>query len=78
MSWRRSQLSVFVDLQGFGARLRDNGENTARPQVNHVPPKLFAQYAAMRTKLAAEPESDAERSFGLGWRASIGSRWVEC
>ncbi len=38
------------------ARRRDSGESTARPQVNHVPPKLLAQHAAIRLKLRAEPD----------------------
>jgi transposase len=38
------------------ARRRDTGESTARPQVNHVPPKLLAQHEAIRLKLKAEPD----------------------
>jgi transposase len=38
------------------ARRRHSGETTARPQVNHVPPKLLTKYAAIRTKLSAEPD----------------------
>jgi transposase len=38
------------------ARRRESGETTARPQVNHVRPKLLAQHAAIRTKLTAEPD----------------------
>lgn len=38
------------------ARRRDTGERTARPQVNHVPPKLSAQHGAIRLKLKAEPD----------------------
>jgi transposase len=38
------------------ARRRDSGETIARPQINHVPPKLLAQHAAIRTKLTAEPD----------------------
>jgi transposase len=38
------------------ARRRDSGESTARPQVNHVPPKLLAQHEAIRLKLQAEPD----------------------
>ena len=38
------------------ARRRTTGENTARPQVNHVPPKLLGQHEAIRLKLKAEPD----------------------
>jgi len=38
------------------ARRRDTGESTARPQVNHVAPKLLAQHEAIRLKLKAEPD----------------------
>jgi transposase len=38
------------------ARRRDSGETTARPQINHVPPKLLAQHAAIRAKLTADPD----------------------
>ncbi len=38
------------------ARRRETGENTARAQVNHVPPKLLAQHDAIRLKLKAEPD----------------------
>lgn len=38
------------------ARRRKTGESTARPQVNHVPPKLLGQYEAIRRKLKAEPD----------------------
>lgn len=38
------------------ARRRETGESTARPQVNHVPPKLLEHYAAIRLKLKAEPD----------------------
>ena len=31
------------------ARRRETGESTARPQVNHVPPKLLEHYAAIRS-----------------------------
>jgi transposase len=34
----------------------ETGESTARPQVNHVPPKLLEHYAAIRLKLKAEPD----------------------
>jgi transposase len=37
------------------ARRRQTGESTARPQINHVPPKLLAHYAAIRAKLTAQP-----------------------
>jgi len=32
------------------ARRRDSGETTARPQINHVPPKLLAKLEAILTK----------------------------
>ena len=38
------------------ARRRESGESTARPQVNHVPPKLLGHYEAIRLKLKAEPD----------------------
>ena len=38
------------------ARRRESGESTARPQVNHAPPKRLAQQAAIRLKLKAEPD----------------------
>ena len=38
------------------ARRRETGESTARPQVNHVPPKLLEHYEAIRLKLKAEPD----------------------
>lgn len=38
------------------ARRRETGESTARPQVNHVPPKLLGQHQAIREKLGAEPD----------------------
>ena len=38
------------------ARRRETGESTARPQVNHVPPKLLPYYEAIRCKLEAEPD----------------------
>jgi len=38
------------------ARRRETGQSTARPQVNHVPPKLLAQHEAIRLKLKAEPD----------------------
>src|SRR5580658_5349704 len=38
------------------ARRRVSGESTARPQVNHVPPKLLAQHEAIRLKVRAEPD----------------------
>jgi transposase len=38
------------------ARRRASGESTARPQVNHVPPKLLAQHEAIRLKVKAEPD----------------------
>lgn len=38
------------------ARRRDTGESTARPQINHVPPKLLAQHEAIRLKLKSEPD----------------------
>jgi len=38
------------------ARRRVSGESTARPQVNHVPPKLLAQHEAIRLKVKAEPD----------------------
>lgn len=38
------------------ARRRETGESTARPQVNHVPPKLLPYYEAIRGKLEAEPD----------------------
>ena len=38
------------------ARRRHTGEDAARPQVNHVPPKLLAKHEAIRTKLQGEPD----------------------
>ena len=38
------------------ARRRETGESTARPQVNHVSPKLLAYHEAIRLKLRAEPD----------------------
>jgi transposase len=38
------------------ARRRKTGESTARPQLNHVPPKLLPYYEAIRRKLEAEPD----------------------
>jgi len=38
------------------ARRRASGESTARPQVNHVPPKLLAQHEVIRLKVKAEPD----------------------
>jgi transposase len=38
------------------ARRRVSGESTARPQVNHVPPKLLAQHEVIRLKVKAEPD----------------------
>jgi hypothetical protein len=38
------------------ARRRASGGSTARPQVNHVPPKLLAQHEAIRLKVKAEPD----------------------
>jgi transposase len=38
------------------ARQRETGESTARPQVNHVPPKLLPYYEAIRRKLEQEPD----------------------
>lgn len=38
------------------ARRRSSGESTARPQINHVPPKLLAHHEAARAKLKAEPD----------------------
>jgi transposase len=38
------------------ARRRETGESTARPQINHVPPKLLEHYEAIRLKLKAEPD----------------------
>jgi transposase len=38
------------------ARRRETGESTARPQVNHVPPKLERHYEAIRLQLKAEPD----------------------
>jgi transposase len=38
------------------ARRRDTGESTARPQINHVSPKLLAQHEAIRLKLKSEPD----------------------
>jgi hypothetical protein len=37
------------------ARQRESGESAARPQVNHVPPKLLGHCVAIRLKLKAEP-----------------------
>ena len=38
------------------ARRRQTGESTARPQVNHVPPKLLPYYEAIRRKLEEKPD----------------------
>lgn len=38
------------------ARRRETGESTARPQVNHVPPKLLPHYEAIRRKVKQEPD----------------------
>ena len=38
------------------ARRRHTGEDAARPQVNHVPPKLLAKHEAIRTKVKGEPD----------------------
>ena len=38
------------------ARRRKTGQSTARPQINHVPPKLLGQHEAIRLKLKAEPD----------------------
>jgi transposase len=38
------------------ARRRETGESTARPQLNHVLPKLLPYYDAIRRKLEAEPD----------------------
>jgi transposase len=44
-----------VDLQGAATSAR-HGESTARPQVNHVPPKLLSQHEAIRLKLKTAPD----------------------
>jgi transposase len=38
------------------ARRRETGESTARPQVNHVPPKLLPYDEAIRRKLEEAPD----------------------
>ena len=38
------------------ARRRETGESTARPQVNHVPPKLLPYYEAILCKVNEEPD----------------------
>lgn len=38
------------------ARRRETGESTARPQINHVPPKLLPYYEAIRRKLKEESD----------------------
>jgi transposase len=38
------------------ARRRETGESTARPQVNHVPPKLLPYYEAIRRKVREESD----------------------
>jgi transposase len=38
------------------ARRRETGESTARPQVNHVPPKLLPYYEAILRKVNEEPD----------------------
>jgi transposase len=55
------------------ARRRDSGETTARPQINHVPPKLLAQHAAIRTKLTADPDLTLTE-LRAGCRTSTTSR----
>lgn len=38
------------------ARRRETGESTARPQVNHVPPKLLPHYEAIRRKVTEQSD----------------------
>jgi transposase len=39
------------------SRRRDTGETTARPQCNHVPPKLADLHDAIRRQVAAKPDA---------------------
>ena len=84
-------LSVRAAAERFGvsesyvvkarARLRDSGEREARAQRNHVAPKLSGHEAALRERVAAQPDATlaelgtwlaAERAVSVGrtalWR----------
>lgn len=52
---RRFKVSVSYVSKVLGRREK-TGETSARPQVNHVPAKLAPHEAALRAKVAAEPD----------------------
>jgi len=39
------------------SRRRDTGETAARPQCNHVPPKLVALHEAIRVRVVSDPDA---------------------